>query len=66
MYINLRLHNLLDQLGVAHAGNTTLGANVRRDTFKCHDRHCTGLFGNSSLLGIDDAGVRALFHRCNM
>merc|ERR1712098_982355 len=46
--------NLFDQLGVRHASNATVLADVGGNSFEGHDGAGTGFFGDASLLGVDD------------
>ncbi|GAO50133.1 hypothetical protein G7K_4268-t1 [Saitoella complicata NRRL Y-17804] len=45
------LDDLLDHLGVGHTGNTTVPADVSRDTLEGHDGTSTGLLSDTGLLG---------------
>jgi hypothetical protein len=42
-------HDLLDELGVAHAGHAALGADVGRHALEGHDGDGAGLFGDACL-----------------
>jgi hypothetical protein len=44
--------DFLDQLGIGHAGDSTLGANHGGHSLERHDGDCAGLFGNASLLDV--------------
>jgi len=48
------LHDLVDQLGVAHPGHPALGADVGGHPLQGHDRHGPGLLGDPGLVGGDD------------
>ena len=48
-----RGHDPLDQRDVAHAGDTTLAADVGGDALQGHDRHRPGILGDLGLLGGD-------------
>ena len=39
-----------DQVRIAHAGHSALGANVRGNTLECHHRNGTSVFGDTCLL----------------
>ncbi|KAL8140959.1 LOW QUALITY PROTEIN: hypothetical protein V2J09_006980 [Rumex salicifolius] len=49
-----RLLNLLDELGVRHASNAALSADVGRDTLESHDGASAGLLSDTSLIGGHD------------
>ncbi|KAF5930813.1 hypothetical protein HYC85_031686 [Camellia sinensis] len=48
------LLDLLDELGVAHAGDAALGTDVGRDAFQGHDGAGAGLLRDASLVSVDD------------
>ena len=56
----------LDQVGIRHAGNAALGANVGGNSFEGHDRDGSGILGDLGLLGghdvHDDAALEHLRH----
>jgi len=49
-----RSDDAFNHVRVRHAGDATLGANVRGDTLECHDGNRSGILGDLGLLGIDD------------
>ena len=48
------VHNALDHLRVGHAGDTTVGADVSRNTLEGHDGAGASLFGDLRVLRRDD------------
>ncbi|KAL0555664.1 hypothetical protein IC582_009618 [Cucumis melo] len=48
------LFDFLDELWVTHSGDTALGSDVCRNSFKSHDGASSSLFGDTSLLCVDD------------
>jgi hypothetical protein len=49
-----RVDDRLDHVGIAHARDAALGANIGRDPFQGHDGHRAGILGDLGLLGGDD------------
>mmetsp|Transcript_4308 Transcript_4308/g.15454 ORF Transcript_4308/g.15454 Transcript_4308/m.15454 type:complete len:291 (-) Transcript_4308:17-889(-) len=48
------LHDLLDHLWIAHAGDTPVLSDVGRDALEGHDGHGARLLRDAGLLGVDD------------
>lgn len=44
-----RIHDLLDQSRVRHAGDTPLGSDIGGDSFEGHDGHGAGFFSYACL-----------------
>ncbi|CAB4940446.1 unannotated protein [freshwater metagenome] len=44
----------LDHLGIAHTSHAAVATDVGRNALKCHDGNGAGIFGDTSLLGVND------------
>ena len=57
------VQDALDEVGVGHASNAALGADVRGNALERHDGHGTGRFGDLRLLRRDDVHDHAALER---
>jgi len=66
-----RIHDLKNELRIAHARHAAISPDICRHPFECHYCHCTGIFSDTGMFGSDyihdhatlEHLCQAFFHR---